>query len=114
MVGDFLALYGLDPFTMIWVPNTQSVEALIRRLRFEERSLWRARRLGGEEHFGWSIDRMILAVIANAANTRNKGKALRERERIQAPKVVERGEKPKKRGGRVNWGAMVPPSMRDE
>lgn len=114
MVGDFLALYGLDPLTMIWVRDTRPVEALIRRLRFEERSLWRARRLGGEEHFGWSIDRMILAVIANAANTRNKGKALRERERIQAPKVVERGEKPKKRGGRVNWGAMVPPSMREE
>ncbi len=114
MVGDFIALYGVNPFTMIWVRDTRPVEALIRRLRFEERSLWRARRLGGEEHFGWSIDRMILAIIANAANTRNKGKPLRERERIEAPKVVERGEKPRKRSGRTDWWAMVPPSMRED
>ena len=114
MVGDFLALYGLDPFTMIWARDTRPVESLIRRLRFEERSLWRAHRLGGEEHFGWSIDRMILATIANAANTRNKGKPLRAKERIEAPKVVERGEKLKKRGGRYNWAALVPPSMRED
>lgn len=114
MVGDFLALYGLDPLTMIWVRDTRPVESLIRRLRFEERSLWRAQRLGGEGHFGWSIDRMILAVIANAANASNKGKPLRKKERIEAPKIIERGMKPKKRGGRYDWASMVPPSMRED
>lgn len=97
---------------MIWVRDTRPVEALIGRLPYEERSLWRAKKLGGPEHFGWGTDRMIWAVIANAANTKVKGKALRRSERIEPPRIVERGEKPAKMGGRRRLEMMIPPSLR--
>ena len=102
----------MNPLDMIWVRDTRPVEALIGRLPYEERSLWRAKKLGGTEHFGWGTDRMIWAVIANAANTKVKGKPLRKSERIEAPRIVERGEKPIKVGGRRMLERMIPPSLR--
>lgn len=80
---------------MIWVSDIRLVEALLERIPYEERSLWRAENLGGDDHFGWGLDRMILATIANAANTQVKGKKLRASERIEAPRVVRKGRRPR-------------------
>lgn len=61
--------------------------SLIRRLRFEPSSLWRAEQAGGEEHFGWTQDTYLLAKLLDAAHTQLKGKKLRESERVKLPET---------------------------
>lgn len=98
---------------MIWVIDIRPVEALLARIPHEERSLWRAENLGGPDHFGWGLDRMILATIANASNTQVKGKKLRQSERIEAPRVVQKGRRP--RAGtpvaEMDLSMLFPPGM---
>lgn len=53
-MGDFIALYGRDPFTMIWVKDTRPVIALIERLSYEPYSLHRARVLEDDRFFGYT------------------------------------------------------------
>lgn len=54
------ALYHIDVWGAYRVPL---VEALVKRLSVEPRSWWRARQLGGDQWYGWSITNQQAAAI---------------------------------------------------
>lgn len=80
-----MALYHLDPLPLIWAQDIGPVLVLLDRLRFEERSLYRASSLGNEQLFGWSEQTHLLTAIANALHTQLKGKKLSPSQRITPP-----------------------------
>lgn len=69
----------------------------MQRLKLEPLSQWRSEQLGGEKHFGWSLDSYLLANLQDLLSAQLKGKKLRESEKVPRPvvklKKKERKEK---------------------
>lgn len=59
------------------------------RLRYEDNSLWRAKQLGTDTHFGWTLEAYLLANLVDGLSARNKGKKLRPTETVPRPKVIK-------------------------
>lgn len=74
---------------MIWVEDLCPVRALLRRVQYEERSLFRALELGDSALFGWGKEAYLLAGVVNGVNTQVKGKRLTASQRVNPPQPVK-------------------------
>lgn len=86
---------------------------LLDRLRFEERSLYRASSLGNEQLFGWSEETSLLTAIANAVRTQLKGKKLSPSQRITPPTPQKKrppAYKPQGPVAQMDLSRLLPPS----
>lgn len=86
---------------------------LLDRLRFEERSLYRASSLGNEQLFGWSEETSLLTAIANAVRTQLKGKKLSPSQRITPPAPKKKRPpvyKPQGPVAQMDLSRLLPPS----
>lgn len=66
--------------------------ALVERLKISPDSVWRAKKLGTLDHFGWDTTAYLVAGLIDAVNNQTKATAqrkasLKSKERIERPKV---------------------------
>lgn len=80
------ALYGIDVWGAYRVPL---VEALVKRLAVEPRSWWRARQLGGDQWYGWSITNQQVAAVQDHLLLNTKATA-RQRVTIRPSEMAPR------------------------
>lgn len=101
MVADLIALYGVRFGDFLATAHDREVlRCLIERVALEDRSMWVAMRRGGPEHFGWGVDRAILAripsevrFVADVTAKRGSKKRAKYQDLIPAPEV-SRVQKP--------------------
>ena len=74
---------------MIWVDDLRPVQALLGRVQYEERSLFRALELGSSDLFGWGNEAYLLAGVVNGVNTQVKGKRLTASQRVNPPQSIK-------------------------
>lgn len=74
---------------MVWVEDLRPVRALLGRVQYEERSLFRALELGDSALFGWGNEAYLLAGVVNGVNTQVKGKRLTASQRVNPPRPVK-------------------------
>ena len=74
---------------MVWVEDLRPVQALLGRVQYEERSLFRALELGNSDLFGWGSEAYLLAGVVNGVNTQVKGKRLTASQRVTPPQPVK-------------------------
>lgn len=74
---------------MVWVEDLRPVQALLERVKYEERSLYRAVALGNDGLFGWGNEAYLLAGVVNGVNTQVKGKRLTASQRVNPPQPVK-------------------------
>lgn len=75
---------------MVWVEDLRPVHALLGRVQYEERSLFRALELGNSDLFGWGNEAYLLAGVVNGVNTQVKGKRLTASQRVNPPQPVKK------------------------
>lgn len=78
---------------MVWVDDLRPVETLLERVKYEERSLYRAVALGNDALFGWGNEAYLLAGVVNGVNTQVKGKRLTASQRVNPPQPVKKKKK---------------------
>lgn len=97
----------------MWSQDLRLFLALLDRIRFEERSLYRAKMmLGNEENFGWALETYLLTAITNAVNTQVKGKKLAPSQRVNTPRIIRKKARgvfdAKKPVRKLNLAELVP------
>lgn len=75
---------------MVWCEDLRPVQALLGRVQYEERSLFRALELGNSDLFGWGNEAYLLAGVVNGVNTQVKGKRLTASQRVNPPQPVKK------------------------
>ena len=82
---------------------------LIKRLRFEPMSMYRAELAGSEDFMGWTREASVLAAIFNVTAAGNKGKKLKKNEMYPVPEVKKKSKKMEtpRSVKDLDWGKML-------
>jgi len=112
VLGDLWALYRLDFYEAVKAPRVDVLQQCMARLAVEPGSIWRAKELGGEKWFGWSMQSSLQADLIDAINFQTSATATNKKAKLKNP--VERPDpksKPvevrSKSVSSMNWGSAL-------